>query len=135
MARTGRLGSYLLLKGDPFSISLFTAEGVILFSMTFVFRALLDAEGGSNVTNMVNHSGSEIIVHSESNSTLRSFEEGVLLEPFPTSESKTTGTGEPSLKELYARLEDLTRSGIQSATFWDLKSRMLRGRELGYITR
>ena len=39
-----------------------------------------------------------------------------------------TATGEPSLKHLYARLEDLTRSGKKSDTFWDLKSRMLSER-------
>lgn len=40
-----------------------------------------------------------------------------------------TATGEPSLEQLYALLEDLNRGGVQSGTYSDLKSRMVGERE------
>lgn len=36
-----------------------------------------------------------------------------------------TATGEPSLEQLYALLEDLNRGGVQSATFADFKNRII----------
>lgn len=40
-----------------------------------------------------------------------------------------TATGEPSLEQLYALLENLNEGGVQSETFSDLKSRMISERE------
>lgn len=43
-----------------------------------------------------------------------------------------TATGEPSLEQLYALLEDLNRGGVQSKTFSSLKNKVLsKGEEVG----
>ena len=36
-----------------------------------------------------------------------------------------TATGEESLEKLYLKLEDLSRDGVRSETFWDLKAKIL----------